>query len=157
MGLKLARATVISAAALAGLPLASAFVAAASIGWGPGELADHGLASIPWIVVGFVPTGAILAWQRPRNPIGWLLLATGFVAAAVVAAIPGTVVAVELGWPWWLQVVLANFLLGVVAVADPDSARAPVLSHRPARRLACTHGRDGRDRHWNRDPSAQPC
>ncbi len=104
----LARVAALSAATMACLLLCLAFVGAAALGWGPPELAEHGLASIPWLAVGFTPAGAILAWQRSRNPIGWLMLATGLVAAVAVASIPGTAVAAEQDWPLWLQLTLAN-------------------------------------------------
>ena len=164
MGLIPARVTAVSAAALAGLLLILAFVAAAAVGWGPGELAQHGLASIPWIAVGFVPTGAILAWQRPRNAIGWLLLATGFMASAVVIAIPGTVLAVQHGWPMWLQVTLANIsysawslwliLIPLALLCFPrdeddgrDGARQPAVQ--PA-------AGEAQQREWDQDQPQRP-
>lgn len=104
----LVRVAALSAATLACLLLGLSFVGAATLGWGSTELAEHGLASIPWLVIGFIPAGAILAWQRARNPIGWLMLATGLVAAITVAAIPGTAIAAERGWPLWAQAAVAN-------------------------------------------------
>src|SRR5215469_16720798 len=49
------------------------------------------LAFIP----GFATVGALLAWKRPANPIGWLLSATGLTYAAatfgeLLAQLPGT-------------------------------------------------------------------
>lgn len=49
----LARVAALSAATMACLLLCLAFVGAAALGWGPPELAEHGLASIPWLAVGF--------------------------------------------------------------------------------------------------------
>ena len=92
----LARVAALSAVAATCVLLGLAFWGAAGLGWQQADLAAHGVSSIPWLVAGFVPAGALLAWQRPHNPIGWLMLATGLVAAVVVAAMvwivaPGTV------------------------------------------------------------------
>src|SRR6266704_1998962 len=38
--------------------------------------AANGVAAVVFIV-GFATVGALLAWKRPANPIGWLLSATG--------------------------------------------------------------------------------
>src|SRR5579859_1415362 len=35
----------------------------------------------------FATVGALLAWKRPGNPIGWLLSATGLVTAAAVFSV----------------------------------------------------------------------
>src|SRR5579871_3739588 len=35
----------------------------------------------------FATVGALLAWKRPRNPIGWLLSATGLVTTAAVSSV----------------------------------------------------------------------
>src|SRR5579859_2288569 len=35
----------------------------------------------------FATVGAVLAWKRPRNPIGWLLSATGLVTTAAVSSV----------------------------------------------------------------------
>jgi len=37
-------------------------------------------------IVAFATVGALLAWKRPANPIGWLLSATGLSYASAVAA-----------------------------------------------------------------------
>src|SRR5215469_8054967 len=38
-------------------------------------------------VLGFASVGALLAWKRPANPIGWLLSATGLSFAAADAGL----------------------------------------------------------------------
>jgi signal transduction histidine kinase len=47
----------------------------ANLSGGTGNAAD-GMAAVTFIV-GFATIGALLAWKRPANPIGWLLSATG--------------------------------------------------------------------------------
>jgi hypothetical protein len=58
----------------------------------PPDLADlkgSGLnGAIGIVLIGaFATVGALLAWKRPRNPIGWLLSATGLVIAAAVFSV----------------------------------------------------------------------
>ena len=82
--------------------------------------------------IGFTAVGAIVALRRPANPIGWLLLSAGFVAAlfaftleygthAIVGraiALPGGVFGVWLGsWIWVLYVV---GILPFVLLLFPD-------------------------------------
>lgn len=43
--------------------------------------------------------GLLIAWQRPRNPVGWLLLAAGLCQTTSAAAAPIGVLGVEQGWP----------------------------------------------------------
>ena len=61
-------------------------------------------------VVGFATVGALLAWKRPGNPIGWLLSAIGLayavgVCGVLLAHFPGT-----LTLAYWLGSI---FLLGI--------------------------------------------
>jgi two-component system NarL family sensor kinase len=42
----------------------------------------------------------LLAWHRPRNPIGWLFLAAGAAEAVSVAAVPLFALGVRLGWAY---------------------------------------------------------
>lgn len=55
-----------------------------------GILLDPGrLGTTDWLLIiapPFLPVGALLAWQRPHNPIGWLFLAFGAGAAVDFAA-----------------------------------------------------------------------
>jgi two-component system, NarL family, sensor kinase len=48
----------------------------------------------------FPACGALLAWQRPRNPIGWLFLAAGVTEAISVAAVPLFALGARLGWDY---------------------------------------------------------
>jgi hypothetical protein len=71
----------------------------------------------------FSTVGAVVAWRRPHNPVGWVFCAAGLVAAIVGVAAEYSVYAVltrpgslplgaeaawVAGWTWWL-------LLGAVA------------------------------------------
>ena len=69
-------------------------------------------------VVAFATVGALLAWKRPRNPIGWLLSATGLAYAvngfsvSVLPHFPRTVTLADwLGWIWLLGIGLCVFVV----------------------------------------------
>jgi two-component system, NarL family, sensor kinase len=64
---------------------------------------------------GFAACGAVLATQRTRNPIGWLLLAAGLAHLTSAAAAPALGWAVLHGWPPWS----ARLLLSVLLAAWP--------------------------------------
>ena len=98
------------------------------------------LAAVPYAFV-----GAFLAIRRPRNSIGWLLLATAFAFAFAFFALPATtaqleagtvpplVTAVALVQAWASGVLLPLFL--AVAILFP-SGRLPTGRWRGAARLA---------------------
>jgi len=84
-------------------------------------------------VVAFATVGALLAWKRPRNPIGWLLSATGLAYAladfsvSVLPHFPRTVTLADwLGWIWLLGMGLCVF----VVLLFP-SGRLPARRWRP--------------------------
>jgi hypothetical protein len=68
-------------------------------------------------VAAFATVGALLAWKRPGNPIGWLLSATGLADAAGVFGLllshfPRTLTLSNwLGWIWLLGIGLCVFVL----------------------------------------------
>jgi signal transduction histidine kinase len=75
-----------------------------------------GVVSIVFIG-GFATVGALLAWKRPGNPIGWLLSATGLSYAAAgfgifLAHFPGALTFVDWsGWLWLFGLGLTVFVL----------------------------------------------
>jgi signal transduction histidine kinase len=68
-------------------------------------------------VVGFATVGALLAWKRAANPIGWLLSATGLSYAAAFIGLlllqfPRTRIwSIWLGWLWFLGIGFVVFVL----------------------------------------------
>ena len=50
--------------------------------------------------LGFAACGALLAWHRPRNPIGWLFLAAGVADATSASGIQVLAFVGERGWDW---------------------------------------------------------
>ncbi|MDI2126502.1 sensor histidine kinase [Yinghuangia seranimata] len=50
----------------------------------------------------FPVSGVLVAWHRPRNPIGWLLLAAGVAHATTAALVPVIDLAVRHDGPVWL-------------------------------------------------------
>ena len=68
-------------------------------------------------VAAFATVGALLAWKRPWNPIGWLLSATGLVTAVAIfgvflAHFPRTLtLAYWLGWIFLLGIGLCVFVV----------------------------------------------
>jgi hypothetical protein len=100
---------------------------ATSLGYGaghplPAKLASQagsgadGVVAVVFVAA-FATVGALLAWQRPRNPIGWLLSATGLAYAVAAVGLlllhfPGTrAVANWLGFLFFLGVGLCVFVV----------------------------------------------
>src|SRR6266498_2838661 len=81
-------------------------------------------------IVGFATVGALLAWKRPANPIGWLLSATGlsnaFAAAAglLLLQFPRTRVWGDwLGWMYFLGIGFVPFVLLLFPTGSLPSRR----------------------------------
>ena len=80
-------------------------------------------------VVGFATVGALLAWKRPGNPIGWLLSAIGLAYAVGVcnvflAHFPRTLtLAYWLGWIFLLGIGLWVFVARLKDAVDLDAVR----------------------------------
>jgi hypothetical protein len=88
----------------------------------PASLANQGGSpangAIAVVFIGaFATVGALLAWKRPRNPIGWLLSATGVayavgVSGTLLALFPRTLTLANwLGWIWLLGIGLCVFVV----------------------------------------------
>jgi hypothetical protein len=88
----------------------------------PAELAGQGGSGLDIGVVtvfigSFATVGALLAWKRPGNPIGWLLSATGLAYAVGAFGVMLThfsrtlTLATWLGWIWLLGLGLCVFVV----------------------------------------------
>jgi hypothetical protein len=88
----------------------------------PAKLASQAGSAADGVVVvvfiaAFATVGALLAWKRPGNPIGWLLSATGLAYAAAVSGVflmhfPRTLALARwLGWIWLLSLGLCVFVV----------------------------------------------
>ncbi|MEU4192531.1 histidine kinase [Kribbella sp. NPDC026611] len=116
--------------ALAGLvvaEVAAALVLSLAIGWGWQELLDTFMVTNGLMALTFGLCGAVIAWHRPRNAIGWLFIADGLghattpLAAALAAylARAGAPVPVQrvfvtlsmFAWPWSIALFLPLALL----------------------------------------------
>ena len=100
----------------------------------PARLADQagaGWTGRSWIVfiAAFATVGALLAWKRPGNPIGWLLSATGLAVAAgafgvLLAYFPRTLTLSDwLGWIWLLGLGLCVFVVLLFPTGNLPSRR----------------------------------
>ena len=80
-----------------------------------GSAPDGSLAFV--FVAAFATVGALLAWKRPGNPIGWLLSATGLayavgISSVLLAHFPRTLtLAIWLGWIFLLGIGLCVFIV----------------------------------------------
>jgi MFS family permease len=80
-----------------------------------GSAPDGSLALV--FVAAFATVGALLAWKRPGNPIGWLLSATGLayavgISSVLLAHFPRTLtLAIWLGWIFLLGIGLCVFVV----------------------------------------------
>lgn len=114
------------AGALAGLVIAEvtfAVVYALSAGWGWSELVDGFVVTNGLMGLTFGLCGAVIAWHRPTNPIGWLFLADGIghattpFADALAYLVHGELaqrmlVTISLvAWPWSIGLFLPLALL----------------------------------------------
>jgi MFS family permease len=69
------------------------------------------------LIAAFATVGALLAWKRPENPIGWLLSATGLTYAVgavseLLLQFPRTLTLANwLGWIWLLGIGLCVFVV----------------------------------------------
>jgi fumarate reductase subunit D len=86
-------------AALVVAELATAGIGAGLAGLGPVELRDSFVATNAAIALSCAGAGLLVAAQRPRNPVGWLLLGAGGLQGATAATTPLLVAGLDRGWP----------------------------------------------------------
>jgi two-component system NarL family sensor kinase len=94
------------ALSLAGLALAEALAAvvlSVTVGWSFADAVDAFVVSNALIGVASAVSGSILATQRPRNPIGWLFLASGVAQALAAPLAPLGQLLVSSDAPEWLM------------------------------------------------------
>jgi two-component system, NarL family, sensor kinase len=76
-----------------------AALTAVRLGWSWADALDAFVVSNASMGVAFGGCGALLAWHRPGNPIGWLFLGGGFLQAVAAACSPVHALALESGAP----------------------------------------------------------
>jgi two-component system NarL family sensor kinase len=102
-------------------------VLSASVGWGWHDLVDTFVVTNGLMGLTFGLCGAVIAWHRPANPIGWLFIADGIGHATTAMAAPLGQQLVESGapivaqrlavtlflwsWPWSIALFLPLSLL----------------------------------------------
>jgi two-component system NarL family sensor kinase len=89
-------------AALCCLLSATAIVGAVTQGWSFSKAVDGFVVSNCIIGLSFGLCGAVLAWHRPRNPIGWMYAIGGTLMTATAASSPMAEVLRDAGAPTWL-------------------------------------------------------
>jgi two-component system, NarL family, sensor kinase len=95
------RASRVLAAVLLGLVLAEVATAVAAElagGFPIAQAVDSFMVTDAAIGVAFLICGVLLAWHRPRNPIGWLFLAGGVAYATSAAAVSLIMLGDAAGW-----------------------------------------------------------
>ncbi len=113
------RAWSVWAVSVAATAIASVYTAVRPL---PAPLANQSGNTADWVagvgfVAAFATVGAVLAWKRPGNPIGWLLSGTGLayavgVSGALLDHFPRTLVVTDwLGWIWLFGIGLCVFVV----------------------------------------------
>lgn len=85
--------------AFAILEVAVAIVGSVVVDLGIGAAVDSFVVTNSVMGLAFPIAGVLIAWQRPRNPIGWLLLAQGIGHATTAAMTPVLEFGLDAGWP----------------------------------------------------------
>jgi two-component system, NarL family, sensor kinase len=117
-------------AILAGLAIVevlTACVLSVGVGWSWQDALDAFVVTNSLMAVAFAGCGGILAWHRPRNPIGWLFVAAGLAHATTAVCAPAIQLLIDAGaplpaqrlaltafawsWPWSIGLCLPLALL----------------------------------------------
>jgi two-component system, NarL family, sensor kinase len=99
-------AVALFALALAGC--VTAIVAALASGMSFGVAVNNFVVTDGAMALAFPVCGVLLAWHRPRNPIGWLFLAAGLGMVITAACAPLVYLGAQLGWSQGTLRVLAT-------------------------------------------------
>ena len=94
------------AVVLAGFAIAEVVTAALLsiiIGWSWRDALDAFVVTNSVMGAVFAGCGGILAWYRPRNPIGWLFVAAGLAHATTAAAAPAISLLIDGNAPLTVQ------------------------------------------------------
>jgi two-component system NarL family sensor kinase len=121
--------------------LAVAFIVA--VGWSWGDALESFVVTNSVMGVAFAVCGAVIAWHRPSNPIGWLFVLDGLGHATTAAAAPigealanadaplwvqrFVVTAFSWAWPWSIALFLPVALLLFPDGRLPSRRWRPVL------------------------------
>ncbi len=95
-GRRTAYAFVLAAVVL--IEIGTGVVAAGGAGWTFDVAVEAFVVTNVVIALSCGVAGLLIAWQRPRNPVGWLLLGAAVTQAGTAAAAPLTVVGTQRGW-----------------------------------------------------------
>lgn len=109
------RLVVATSALLLGLLDVTAVTASVAAGWTTGQAVDAFVVSNLVIGASFGLCGALIAWNRPGHPVGWLFVVGGLCQSASAAAAPLAQVSIDDGRP----LALTRALVTVFAVAWP--------------------------------------
>ena len=78
--------------------IVTAVVGAATAGLGVADVIDGFVVTNLAIGMSCGVAGLLIGWQRPRNPVGWLLLAAGLCQSATAAVTPFMLLGARQGW-----------------------------------------------------------
>ncbi len=129
--------------ALAALMVCAAIALCVQAGWSWEDALEAFVVSNAVMGVAFAGCGSILAWHRPRNPIGWLFLAGGLCQSTAAMAAPLGAVLVQAGapvtlirltetvfawsWPWAIGLCIPLALLLFPDGRPPTPRWRPVI------------------------------
>src|SRR5262245_52107502 len=85
--------------ALAVAGVVTAIVVSVATGRGYGHALNTFVVTNSAIGSSFAFCGLLIAWHRPRNPVGWLLLADGLGHATTAGLAPVIEHGADAGWP----------------------------------------------------------